>query len=195
MRITPFWTKLLLTLNKGLDSILTNSIQTPELDTSLDEPDAITSSVSSGFVHSVSLISDNSKLQVAPRSRSHKLWCQPRALLASVPLATRMSASKLFHYFSSHPATFRFQSSTPTDNITLSSANRKADQSLFEFQTGIGAAAHATLDTGQLISHLRVAFVDTISSLLNSEGGVIPVSEVHELPLKFYDILKNAMSK
>ena len=39
---------------QGLDSILTDCIQTSELDTSLDEPDAITSSVSSGFLHSVS---------------------------------------------------------------------------------------------------------------------------------------------
>ena len=38
---------------EGLDSILTDSIEIPELDTSLDEPDAITSSVSSGFLHSV----------------------------------------------------------------------------------------------------------------------------------------------
>ena len=39
---------------QGLDSILTDSLETPELDTSLDEPDAITSLVSSGFLHSVS---------------------------------------------------------------------------------------------------------------------------------------------
>ena len=36
---------------QGLDSILTDSLKTPELDTSLDEPDAImSSSVSSGFL-------------------------------------------------------------------------------------------------------------------------------------------------
>ena len=34
---------------QGLDSILTDSIETPELDASLGEPDAIASSVSSGF--------------------------------------------------------------------------------------------------------------------------------------------------
>ena len=106
-----------------------------------------------------------------------------------------MSASKLIHYFSSHPAAFRFWSSTPPDNITLTSTNRKTDQSLSEFQTGIGAAAHATLDAEQLISHLRVAIVDTLSSLPGSEGGIIPVSEVHELLLKVHDILDNAVSK
>ena len=52
---------------QGLDSILTDPHKTPELDTSLDEPDAITSSsVSSGFLCSVSTLSDNSKLQLAP---------------------------------------------------------------------------------------------------------------------------------
>ena len=115
---------------QGLDSILTNSLETPELDTSLDEFDAIRSSVSSGFLHLVSTLSDNSKLQLAPSIRSHKLWCQARALLAPVSLATKMSASKLIHYFTSHPAAFRFWSSTPPDNIILTSANRKADQSL-----------------------------------------------------------------
>ena len=48
---------------QGLDSILTDSLETPDFDTSLQESDAITSSVSSGFLHSVSTLSDNSKLQ------------------------------------------------------------------------------------------------------------------------------------
>ena len=138
---------------QGLDSILTDSLDTPELDTSLDEPDAITSSVSSGFLHSGSTLFDNSKPQLAPSIRYHKLWCQARALLAPVPQAIKMSASKLTHYFASHPVAFRFWSLTPLDNITLTSANRKADQSLSNLQTGVGAAAHATLDTEQLISH------------------------------------------
>ena len=51
---------------QGLDSILTDSLETSELDTSLEEPDAVTSSsVSSGFLHLVSTLSDNSKLQLA----------------------------------------------------------------------------------------------------------------------------------
>ena len=93
---------------QGLDSILTDSLETLELDTSLEEPDAITSSVSSGFLHSVSTLSDNSKPQLAPSIHTCKLWCQARALLAPVSLATKMSASKLIHYFSSHPAAFGF---------------------------------------------------------------------------------------
>ena len=112
---------------QGLDSILTNSLETPELDVSLDEPDAVPSSVSSGFLCWVSTLSDNSKLQLAPSIRSCKLWCQARALLVPVSLATKMSASKLIHYFFSHLAAFRFWSLTPLDNITLTSANRKAD--------------------------------------------------------------------
>ena len=90
-------------------------------------------------------------------------------LLAPVPLATKITASKLICYFISHAAVFGLQSSTLSDNITLTSANGKADQSLSEFQAGICAAAHATLDTEQLISHLRVALDDTVSSLPNSE--------------------------
>ena len=134
---------------QGLDSILTISLElTPELDASLDEPDAIPSSVSSGFLCLVSTVSNNSKLQLTPSIRSCKLWCMARSLLALVPLvATKMSASKLICYFSSHPAAFGFQSLTPLDNITLTSASRRADQSLSDLQTGVGAAAHATLDT------------------------------------------------
>ena len=180
---------------QGLDSILTDSLETPELDTSLEEPDAITSSVSSGFLPSVSTLSDNSKLQLTPTIRTCKLWCQARALLAPVSLATKMSASKLIHYFSSHPAAFGFWASTPPDNITLNSANRKVDQSLSDFQTGLGATAHATFDTEKLISHLQVALVDTLSSLLEAEGDVIPVSEVHELLLQIHGILDKAVSK
>ena len=132
---------------QGLDSILTDLLKTLELDTSLEEPNAVTSSVSSGFLCLVSTLSDNSKLQLAPSIRTRKLWYQTRALLAHVSLATKILASKLICYFSSHPAAFGFWASTPPDNITLNSANRKADQSLSDFQTGVGATAHATLDT------------------------------------------------
>ena len=106
-----------------------------------------------------------------------------------------MSTSKLIHYFSSHPAAFGFWASTPPDNISLNSANRKVDQSLSDFQTGLGATAHATLDTEQLISHLQVALVDTLSSLPEPEGDVIPVSEVCELLLQIHGILDKAVSK
>ena len=99
-----FLGKAMADFEQGLDSILTNSYETPELDTSLDEPDAIRPSVSLGFLCSVNTLSDNSKPQLAPSIRSHELWCQARALLAPVSLATKMSASELIHYFSSHPA-------------------------------------------------------------------------------------------
>ena len=183
-------------IEQGLDSILTDSLETPELDTSLEEPDAVTSSsVSSGFLHSVSTLSDNSKPQFAPSIHTHKLWCQARALLAPVSLATKMSASKLICHFSSHPATFGFWASTPPDSISLNSTNRIADQSLSDFQTGVGATAHATLDTEQLISPLQVALVDTLSSLPKAEGDVIPVSEVCELLLQIHGFLDKAVSK
>ena len=46
---------------KGLDSILIDSIKTQELDTSFNEPDVITSSVFSGLLCSVSNVSDTCK--------------------------------------------------------------------------------------------------------------------------------------
>ena len=80
-------------------------------------------------------------------------------------------------------------------NITLNPANRRVDQSLSEFQTCIGGAAHATFDMEQLISHIRVALVDTIFSLSDSKGGLIPVSEVCELWIKIHNILDKDKSK
>ena len=77
----------------------------------------------------------------------------------------------------------------------MNPANRKADQSLSEFQSSFGAASFDTLDMEQLISQLRVALVDTISSLHDSEVGVKPVSKVPELLMKVHDILDNAVSK
>ena len=194
MRIMPFLDQAVADFKQGLDSILTDSLETPELDTSLDEPDVITSSVS-GFLHLVHTLSDNSKPQLALSICTHKLWCHARALLAPVSLATKMSASKLICYFSSHPSAFGFQASTPPDNITLNSGNRKVDQSLSDFQTGVGAAAYATLDMEHVICHLWVALVDTLSSLPEAEGDVIPVSEVHELLLMIHDILDRGVSE
>ena len=134
-----------------------------------------------------------SKPQLAPSIHTHKLWWQAKALLAPVSLATKMSASKLICYFSNHPAVFGFWTSTQPDNISLNSANRKVDQSLSDFQTGLGATAYATLDTEQLISCLQVALVDTLSSLPEAEGDVIPVPEVCELLLQIHGILDKAV--
>ena len=67
--------------------------------------------------------------------------------------------------------------------------------SLSDFQTGIGVAAHATLDTEQLISHTWAALVDTGASLWGSNGGDVTVSEIHKPLTKIHDILDSAVSK
>ena len=62
-----------------------------------------------------------------------------------------MSVSKLiFFSFSGHPVAFGFWASFPPDNITLNPANKRIDQNLSDFPTGIGAAAYATLNREQL---------------------------------------------
>ena len=65
-----FLDKAVVDFEQGLDLILTDSIKTPELETSLDEPDAVTSSVSSGFLCLASTISDTLEPQLAPSIRS-----------------------------------------------------------------------------------------------------------------------------
>ena len=62
-----------------------------------------------------------------------KLWCQARALLTPVSLATKMSASKLIRYFSSHPAAFGFQASTPPNNISLNFGQQEGWSVSFRF--------------------------------------------------------------
>ena len=64
----------------GLDSIFIKSIDTLELDVSFDEPDAIASLVFAGFLHSISTLSDSSKLQFVPSFKSCILLYQDRAL-------------------------------------------------------------------------------------------------------------------
>ena len=51
---------------QGLDSILTASIETPELDASFEEPNVNTSLASSRFLCSVNTISNTSKPQFVP---------------------------------------------------------------------------------------------------------------------------------
>ena len=71
---------------QGLYIILTDSIDTLELDASFEEFHGVPSLVLSAFPCSVGTISDTSKLQLAPSIKCHKLL-QVRALLWPVPVA------------------------------------------------------------------------------------------------------------
>ena len=55
-----------------------------------------------------------------------------------------------FITFLSHAVTFGFQASSPSADINLNPANKGIDKSHSDFQTAIGAAADATLDTESL---------------------------------------------
>ena len=87
-----------------------------------------------------------------------------------------MSACKLCHYISSHPAAFGLWASSPPNNLMLNASNKTE----WDFHTGIGAAVHATLETEQFTSQTRTLIIDTTTSLQISEREVIPVIEVHE---------------
>ena len=84
-----------------------------------------------GFQCSFSTISDNSELQLAPSIKSCILSCQVRVPFVPVPQAGKMSASILSHYFPSHPAVFGLQVSSPSNNIMLNPAIKKAMVWLF----------------------------------------------------------------
>ena len=47
----------------------------PELGASFDDADAISSSVSSGFLHLVRTVSDTFRPQLTPGIKSCELWC------------------------------------------------------------------------------------------------------------------------
>ena len=79
---------------QGFDAILSDTINTPELEASFDEADAIPSSVSSVFLHLVSTISDHSRLQLVHGIKSNQLWFQARALFC---LSHRQVKWQLLH--------------------------------------------------------------------------------------------------
>ena len=74
------------------------------------------------------------------------------------------------------------------DNITLNPANKRPHQSLSDFQTGNGTAA---LDTEWLISYTRITLFDTVSSVKDSDGGVIPVLAVYKSYYRSKILLKS----
>ena len=112
---------------------------------------------------------DNLTLQLVHGIKSHNLCCCTHILPLSVSLVGEMSASKLIHYFPSHPAAFMFWASSPLDNITLNPANKKIDQSIwFSNLYCCGCSCHR-----QLISHTWTVLVDTVNSLQGSDVEVI----------------------
>ena len=104
-----FWIRLLLTSNK--DWIPSSLIHLRHQNWILPWRSLMPLHIQSllGFSAWLVPFSDNSKPQLAPTIQTCKLWCQARALLAPVSLTTKMLASKLIRYFTSHPAAFGFQ--------------------------------------------------------------------------------------
>ena len=101
---TRLWELLLYGTSKdfehGFDSILLDSGNTPELEVSFDESDAMPSSASSGFLCLNNIHSDNYRLQLDARIKCHTFGCQAKAFLLSVLQVGEMSSSKLFcHVF------------------------------------------------------------------------------------------------
>ena len=140
----------------GLDSIFKEPVDTLELDASFDKPDAI---AFSGFC--ADYMSDTSKLHLASSIKSDQLWYQTVILLLLISLAGKMTASKLIHHF--WVILQHLDSRLPLPNdIVLNAANKKSNQSLPDFQTGISVAPCAILETEQLISHMTTVLMGTI---------------------------------
>ena len=172
-----FWMSTLKT-EQGLDSVLTDSIDTPELDASFDEADAMPSSVPSGFLCSVNTVSDNCRLQLVPASHlvnfgarlglyfclhHRQVKCQPLSWCITFPfIHQHLESGVLCHLI-----------------LSLYPASKKIDQSrLSEWHW---CSCSCPLDTEQIFSCTRVAIADIIVSLQGSGGGVNAALEVHEV--------------
>ena len=191
MKITHFLDQAAADFQQSLDSI-----ETPELDTSFGGSDVITSSDSYGYLCWVSTVLVTSKLQLAPSIRSHELLCQGRALLSSVSLATKISASKLIKHFSNHPAAFGFSLQHYQITSPWILKIGRLFRVFLKFRLAlVWLLKPLSIWINSFLTPGRVAPVNTISFLCDSEGKMISVSEVHELLTKIYDILDNAVSK
>ena len=60
----------------GLESILIDSVNTPELEVSIDEADAMSSLASSEVLYLEMTHSDNSRVELLSSTKCHTLWCQ-----------------------------------------------------------------------------------------------------------------------
>ena len=129
-------------------------------------------------------------MKVTPSIKSHQLCFQARALLCLCNWQVKCQSPSFF--ISSHSAAHGFWALAPP--IVFIPAN-KTDQSLSDFQIGIIATAHATLEIEELVSQMRSAIMDTITSLQGDDGEVIPVLEVHDSLYKICNILGKAVSK
>ena len=190
MRIIPFWTRQLRTLSKVLilsSQTLSNTRVAYVLWWSWCHAFASVFR----FLHLVSTIFDISRPQFAHSIESHKFLCQARALLLPFPQGGKVSASMLIYYFSSHPAAFGFHASF--NLIPFWILPIRGQISLSHFQTGISAAADATLDTEQLISHTRTAPFDTVTS--TGFWWWSDCSFINAWMTKIYKIVDSSVSK
>ena len=69
----------------GLDSIITDSTKTPEMDVSFD-PEAIVLSVFLGCLCLISTLYDTIKPKLTPSIKPCKLWCQAIVFLLTILL-------------------------------------------------------------------------------------------------------------
>ena len=84
-------------------------------------------------------------------------------------MVRKMIASKLIHYFCSHPVDIVFLASSSLDETTLNASNKKTDQNLSNVQTCSSAAIQAKLDTKKCIFCTRTTHVDNVVSLWDSD--------------------------
>ena len=196
VRITPFWTGHLRTFSIVLDSVLTDS-QLPKLNASFDEVDALHfQSLQCFYTQLVPFLINQdhsfllaSNLIIYGARLGHYFYLYHREVKGQ-PLSLFITFPGIKWHLDSRPFCHLL-----LYTITLNPANQGMDHSLSDFQTGIGAAVHATLDTVQLISHTRATLGDTIASLQGSNKAVIAASEVHALLSKIHDILDSVLSK
>ena len=166
--------------------MLTDSVSAPELYVSLDEADAMASSVSTGFY--AWLVPFLIPLDCSQLLASNLINYGTRLELCFC-LFHRQVKYELLRWFITFPVIqlhLGVQASLPPENISLNPANKRTHQGLSDWHWCI-CSCHFRHSSLFLLEELL--WLIHIASLQGSNGGV------HELPTKIHDILDNAGSK
>ena len=179
---------------QGLESILADSIEKLELDASLDEPDAITSSLFSGFSTQLILflIPLNCSLLLVSGLENYGTRLGP-----FLQLCLWLPRCQHFNWFATSLATLQPFHFCLLHHLITSPCILPIGRLIRVYQDFRLASVLLLLP---LLTWSSSFLASELPSLIlfplpDSEQGVILVSEVHELLTKVHDILDNVVSK
>ena len=126
---------------------------------------------------------------------SWKLWAEVRGLLQQgTSNSQKVSASKLVKYFTSANQAFGFRAPSAPDGLSLDKSKKAEETKLSEFQTMLGAAAHASVEAEQLVSRLCRSISNLDSILDGPPGQTVETAEVRLRLAEVKEVLDASVS-